>query len=535
MSDVAVEHEVDTQARVEAARRQRRAERRVTEHVLGLLDDRRFVVPTAFGPRPVASLPKSVSRWDRALAIKRRMAALDVPDFELQDAMPTGLGFDVGLTRQVLLAFSQPMATVRYASLPAVDDLILGRDPRRLDATAVRESVGELPPPPTADRFGGPMTLVLFAAGGFGEDAKRTARSFVDGPPTILIEPDDAGGFNVVGPPGSEFLCELLDPEQYPERRRRVWAELDRRDIDLLTGGVSLDAVAEATHLNVATVELAAREWANDRRRSGSPALRVKKVEGVPMLYADSSLTTADLGGTGLRLDTGGESTSISVMDRLRRLFGRSVSPQRKIAELSERRAALSRQRDRAYDELGRLEDREQELKIAFKADAAGGSRRRITSQLVQLQKDAERRRQTVGVLNQQINVIGTHLHNLELARAGNAAKLPKSEEIAADAAQAEEVLAELQASSELADELAGHTTGTGLSDEEQRLYDQLAAEADGPAEAEPPPAFAREVPALKPAPETPEAKPDPPARVELPPDDDEPAPAARRAEAEAG
>src|SRR5690606_13187090 len=44
-----------------------------------------------------------------------------------------------------------------------------------------------------------------------------------------------------------------------------------------------------------------------------------------------------------------------------------------------------------------------------------------------------------------------------------------------------EEVLAELQASNELADELMGNMATVGLSDEEAALYDQLAAEAAGP------------------------------------------------------
>ena len=133
-----------------------------------------------------------------------------------------------------------------------------------------------------------------------------------------------------------------------------------------------------------------------------------------------------------------------------------------------------------AYEELGALEGKEADLREAFKADESVMARRCITSQLVQLGKDIERRRQTTGVLNQQINVVGTHLHNLEIARQGSTAALPSSEEIAEDAAKAEEVLAELQASSELADELAGSLGTLGLSEEEAALYDQLSAEAAG-------------------------------------------------------
>jgi hypothetical protein len=85
-----------------------------------------------------------------------------------------------------------------------------------------------------------------------------------------------------------------------------------------------------------------------------------------------------------------------------------------------------------------------------------------------------------VGVLNQQINVVGTHLHNLSLLQQGQQAKLPESDEIAADAARAEEVLAKLQADSELAEAVSptGATTGGGLGTEEQALYDELTRDA---------------------------------------------------------
>ena len=43
--------------------------------------------------------------------------------------------------------------------------------------------------------------------------------------------------------------------------------------------------------------------------------------------------------------------------------------------------------------------------------------------------------RKLIGVLNQQINVVSTHLHNLELVQQGQTARLPDSEEMASDVA----------------------------------------------------------------------------------------------------
>ena len=293
----------------------------------------------------------------------------------------------------------------------------------------------------------------------------------MDGPPTVLIEPNAAGGFDVTGPAGAGPLMELLDPEGDNDRRRRARTALESKRVDLITGAVALDGIARETHLPVRLIEAEAKAWARDNPEG----VRVKTIDGVPMLYRDASLAAGrnSVGGTTLP-------RSSTVTDRLRKLFGGSTADERKIAYLAERRAALSRQRDLAYEELGALEGKEADLREAFKADESVIARRRITSQLVQLGKDVERRRQTTGVLNQQINVVGTHLHNLEIARQGSTAALPSSEEIAEDAAKAEEVLAELQASSELADELAGGLGTMGLSDEEAALYDQLSAEAAG-------------------------------------------------------
>ena len=112
--------------------------------------------------------------------------------------------------------------------------------------------------------------------------------------------------------------------------------------------------------------------------------------------------------------------------------------------------------------------------------------RRRVTTQLVQLRKDIERRQQMLAVLNQQVNVVSTHLHNLELTQQGEVADLPDSEEIATDAAAAEEMLAKLQADNELADSVGAGVGGSmataGMNDEEQALYAELEAEHAAPA-----------------------------------------------------
>jgi hypothetical protein len=188
-------------------------------------------------------------------------------------------------------------------------------------------------------------------------------------------------------------------------------------------------------------------------------------------------------------------------MDSLRALFSRKGETEKKISLLSERRAALSQQRDLAYDDLTALEENEGRLKEQFRTATSENAKRRLTSQLLQARKDLSRKQQLMSVLNQQIDVVSTHLHTLELVQQGKSTQLPSGEDLTKDAEAAEEMLAELQAERELAGSIT--TPGTMLSDEEQALYEELQAElAPKPAE-----------PAKPQAAETPTRTPEPPQR----------------------
>jgi hypothetical protein len=137
---------------------------------------------------------------------------------------------------------------------------------------------------------------------------------------------------------------------------------------------------------------------------------------------------------------------------------------------------------------MAALETKEGELRQQFKQSDSALTKRRLTGQLLQLRKDLERRQQLLSVVNQQITVVSTHLHNLELVQQGAGAQLPDSEELAQDAAAAEDMLARLEADTEMAASVGGIAQG-GMSAEEQALYEELEREAAGPAPAAPAPA----------------------------------------------
>jgi hypothetical protein len=495
----------------------REREKLLIEHVERLLNDDRLRVDTSIGRRPVALLRRDVSKEDHEVELKRLMAEMGVYDRELQGRMPIGQSLTVTLSRTVFLILKMVVGRLRVISLSPREALIEGREAPPIRREQVSEAVRRAADP----NLSGPTTVVVLGTSGFDPACKELATRGTQRA-VILVEPNDAGGWTVTGPPEIKALADLMDPEVDADKRARIRAQIEQSRADLLWGGLSAQRIADITELPLQLVEEELKSYARDCEGEG---LAARRLDGKMVLFREG----------GVRHDASG-SSDMPFIQRVKALFGRKGDNEKKLSLLAERRAMLSVQRDRAFEEMGVLEQRESDLREQFKSTTSGITKRRITSQLVQLHKDLERRQQLLGMLNQQINVVSTHLHNLELVQQGQVAALPTTEELAADAAAAEEVLASLQADHEL----AGHVTASGISgmsEEEQALYDELERESRAGDRDQPEPAPLAET---RPQP----AEPAPPARltvepipVEEPPVSEtrNPAPERRRAEPEPG
>jgi hypothetical protein len=371
----------------------------------------------------------------------------------------------------------------------------------------VNKLIRQLPPPLN----GVPTTTVLVSTGGFTLEAHELAERTADRT-LVLAEPNDASGWSIHGPPETKALNDLLDPEEDDEKRQRVRDLIAEHHVDLLGGGIVADKLAVKAKLPLQQVEGELKSYAKE-----TPGLVAKRLDGRVVLYREGTTPIAPLGvkGSSTKAVKSGDS-DMPMIERIKALFSRKGETEKKIAFLSERRAVLSMQRDRGYEEISALEEKDNELREQFKTARAPLTKRRVTTQMVQLRKDIERRQQMLAVLNQQVNVVSTHLHNLELTQQGEVADLPDSEEIATDAAAAEEMLAKLQADNELADSVGAGVGGSvataGMSDEEQALYAELEAENEPEAK----PVSKTEAPiAESPAPATPQPAARQPRRAE--------------------
>ncbi|HEY7091506.1 MAG TPA: hypothetical protein VH518_25635 [Tepidisphaeraceae bacterium] len=439
-------------------------ERQFMAHVERLLSDNRLMVDTLGGRRPVPNLMPQVSKTDRATDVKRTMSDMNLPDRELQNRMPVGESLEVTLRAKKWFFFTTTVGRIFVKCVSPTRALLAGETPKALDLAETRKLISEIPP-----AAGVPMTVVLISTAGFALNAHEAATRTADRT-VILVEPNDVGGWNPYGPVETKSLVDLFDPELDEEKRRRLLELINENKLDLMQGGLSAEKLAAKSQLSLQFIETELKSYA--RQNAGMVA---KRLDGRVVLFREGSMPSASPSSSSA---SGGP--DMPLIDRIKSLFSRKGETEKKIAFLSERRAALSQQRDRSYEEITSLEQKDEELKTQFKQTNSALTRRRITSQLVQLRKDLERRQQMLQVLNQQINVVGTHLHNLELTQQGQSAKLPDSEEIASDAAAAEEMLAQLQADNELADSV-GSVAHAGMSEEEQALYEELEKEAGGP------------------------------------------------------
>jgi hypothetical protein len=432
--------------------RHRQLEEDFILHVERLLADPRVRLDTTRGRRPIVGFHRIVNKSDRSIDLRRLMSEMGKPDRDLESRMPHGKVVDVTMAERRFFFFRSPVGRLRAVCASPTRLLLSGQAARPLDGGDVARILAEQPPP----LANVPSTMVLLSTSGFTIDAREAAERRADRT-VLLVEPNGAGGWAVHGPPATAALSDLFDPESELDKRDRIRQQIDAVKTDLEGSGAAADRIAEKTQLPLSLVESELKSFAK-----ANAGLVAKRLDGRMVLFRQSADPAPAAGGS-----------KMAFIDNVKALFLRKGDTEKKIAFLAERRALLSQQRDRGYEDMGTLEKREAELRAEFNTVAGDLSRRRITSQLLQLRKDIERRQQLLSVLNQQINVVGTHLHNLQLVQQGSHANLPDSDELASDAAAAEDVLATLEADNELADSVGASVHG-GLSAEEQALYEEL-------------------------------------------------------------
>lgn len=441
-------------------------EQEIARHFVALLADKRFVVDTAEGRRPVANFEQVVAESDNATGVKRSMIEAGSSDHALQRKLPIAPFIDVTLKRKAMVIFEKTLGHVRFQSVPPTEMLIRGEPPKPVTDRELRAALGSVPPPLATNGkpSRAPLTAVIFSSSGFTKEAQQMADRLSERT-LMLIEPNDVGGWTIYGTPETRAVLDLLDPEQDEAKRRRIKDAIAESEFELSRTGVAAEKLATQTLLPLSKVEETFKAIAAERR-----GLVAKRMDGRLVLYRESTpppTAASPLLPGGLRMP---------ILDKFRSIF--ASGNDKKIAFLAERRTQIAQQQERVTDDMHALEQHESSLKEQFKSNESALVRKRVTTQLVQLRKEIDRKSQLLQMLNQQSNVVAAHLHSLELIQQGQGVKLPSGEELAEDAAKAEDVLAQVQADAELADELVGGSSiRAGMNNEEAQMYDELMKE----------------------------------------------------------
>ncbi len=369
---------------------------------------------------------------DEGLAVREELGKRGLYDRELLSRIPHGRrivmrGYERRWwwfgKRQTCVAIASVLAPpVHYAAADG------GTSPPPVGLAELLEHIRRIAPSPEI-----PHVVGVCSPGGFTDEVKR---SHLDLPNVtlVVVEPRADGGWSVTGlsEAADERVCRLFDPDTTARKIERVRQEIEARGADLLTGGLSAEAMAARMDLPPEIVAEAFRQAAMEDRdlRASGAGRNVLLFRGAPAAAMEDS--------------------AMSVVDRIRQLFGRAGNEAKKINMLSERRAELAQRRDRVYEDIAKLEHRERDLLEQGRQNKSDIVRRRVASQLAQHRREMGRLNTVANMLNQQINVISTHIHNLTLIQQGQIAKLPTTEDLTQDAVRAEEMLEQLKADADL-------------------------------------------------------------------------------------
>jgi hypothetical protein len=158
-----------------------------------------------------------------------------------------------------------------------------------------------------------------------------------------------------------------------------------------------------------------------------------------------------------------------SVWDSIQRFFRRG-GERRKIEALMERKAKLTAKRELIYSEVQRLERREKELLEQGRESESNAQKKRLAAQLAGLRKDLERRNTAANVLNRHIDILSTHIHNLDLVINNDDAKLPGRDELNEVALRVDDILAKIKEDSDLVAGIESDRSSELMSNEEAAI-----------------------------------------------------------------
>jgi len=319
-----------------------------------------------------------------------------------------------------------------------------------------------------------PTGVVLASATGFSDEAKALVQAM--GPPTLVLMGGRAdGGWDVTLPEKvrKSPWAKLFDLETTDERVRRLLYHLNENASLVDSRGISVAALADKLGLATAQAETLVRQAC--RRQ---PRLLTVTHEG--QLHV-------------CRAPLAAESNTMSVWSRIRKLLRMKPTTAERVRELTTQRVRLEQMRAEVDQKIDGMERDERESLQQGAATSSDAIKKQLAGKLLRLRKELRRNRAQAQVYTNQIDVIGTQVHHLTLTEQGKRLSLPSAEELTQQAAEAEQVMAELSANAELAGRIEVTGDTPERADEEAAIFAEFEQAAtrseDAAPEPEPTPA----------------------------------------------
>jgi hypothetical protein len=371
--------------------------------------------------------------------------------------------------------FRKTIARVRARVVAPVEPLLANETPGPVGREQVLDALARYAVMPRKDQ---PTGVILASATGFTAEAKALAEA--SGTPTvILMGGREDGGWDVAMPPpvAKGPWAKLIELESQDERLRRLMHHVNENANLVDSRGLSMSALAEKLGLSMAETEQLVRHACRSE-----PRLMTVVHEGKAHIC---------------RTPLAEEGNTMSIWSRIRRLLRLKPTTAERVRELTAQRVQIEQQRFELDQKVNVLEADERQMIQQGAAAASDAERKQVAGKLMRTRRELRRQRAQTQLFTQQIDIIGTHIHHLTLAEQGKRLDLPKAEDLTREAAQAEQVVAEVAANADLAAsiEVTGETPM--MAEEEAAIFEEFKQVAASQVAT---PARAAEAPAPEPA-----------------------------------
>jgi len=411
------------------------------------------------------SLPDGIDGVRATLTRLRRY------DRELLESLPGTQALQMRFRRRLFGPFMTTVAKLRAQVLAPVEALVSDRPVAPIGRAELLDALARYELLPQRER---PTDVVFASPTGFTAEARALVHAG-GRPNLILLGARDDGGWEVELPAAvaQHAWARLFELESQDERLRRLLYHLDKEAWRLESRGLALPELAERLALPVAQVEALVRQACRQDSR-----LMTVVHEGTmhvcrsPLAEASNTMSLAS-----------------RVQSWVRKLLRRKPTVAEQVRALTAQRVRLEQERHQVDERLAVLEAEERELVERGAAARTDVERKQIASKLMRTRRDLRRLRAHANMFTQQIDILGTHIHHLTLAEQGKRVELPKAEELAREAAEAERMLSDLAANADLAAGIEVGATSPLMQEEEAAIleeFKQAAQQAASTASATP-------------------------------------------------